>query len=195
MFAKYVAISRPSKSPARQGVEMNTDRSHWFRKILGKRSTKRQRTRRRSWRRLRLEPLEARCLLAVFAVNSVADTIDANPGDGLARDASGQTTLRAAIMEANALSGADTINLPAGTYTLTLAGANEDGGATGDLDITSDINIQGAGRELTFVDGGQLDRVIHLVPNATAPYQTALSENLKLLCGEFQEQAEQGANF
>ncbi len=45
----------------------------------------------------------------VFVVNSTLDTADANPGDGVADDGSGNTTLRAAIEEANALA-----NLPAG---------------------------------------------------------------------------------
>ena len=64
---------------------------------------------------------------ANFAVNSPADAVDANPGDGLCQTATpGECTLRAAIQEANALSGADTITLPADTYTLTIAGAGED---------------------------------------------------------------------
>src|SRR5437868_2290061 len=67
-----------------------------------------------------VETLERRTLLSTFTVNTVLDTVDVNPGDGLARDASGRTSLRAAVMEANALAGADTINLPAGTYALTL---------------------------------------------------------------------------
>jgi hypothetical protein len=38
------------------------------------------------------EPLEDRALLATFAVNSLLDTVDTNPGDGVAQDASGLTT-------------------------------------------------------------------------------------------------------
>jgi len=37
----------------------------------------------------------------LFTVNSTADTIDANPGDGLCADSNGQCTLRAAIQESN----------------------------------------------------------------------------------------------
>ena len=59
-------------------------------------------------------------LAATFAVNSTADAVDATPGDGFCDDGTGNCTLRAAIMEANALAGDDTINLPAGTYTLTV---------------------------------------------------------------------------
>ncbi len=122
--------------------------------------------RRRQQRRLKLEQLEDRRLLATFQVNSFLDTVDANPGDGVAVDSSGNTSLRAAIMEANALDdgGADTINLPAGTYQLTLAGASENGAATGDLDITDDVSIIGAGAATTIIDAtGLNDRVLHAI--------------------------------
>ena len=46
---------------------------------------------------------------AAFVVNSRADTSDANPGDGVCADGAGACTLRAAIEEANARAGADTI--------------------------------------------------------------------------------------
>src|SRR5262245_49409250 len=83
---------------------------------------------------------------AAFTVNSTIDAIDTAPGDGAcASTASGDCTLRAAVMEANALAGDDVINLPAGIYTLTLTGANEDAGLTGDLDITGTVTIEGAG--------------------------------------------------
>ena len=58
--------------------------------------------------------------------------------------------------------GADTINLPAGTYTLTRAGADEDNNDTGDLDIKSSITIVGAGASDSVMDGNQLDRVLHI---------------------------------
>ena len=90
-------------------------------------------------RPFRVEPLEQRRLLAVFTVNSALDSVDANVGDGLAQDAAGNTTLRAAVMETNATADADTINLPAGTYNLTLAGFGENAAATGDLDVTENL--------------------------------------------------------
>ncbi len=53
-----------------------------------------------------------------FTVNSTADGADANPGDGVCETAAGNATctLRAAIQEANAHAGADTIafNIPPG---------------------------------------------------------------------------------
>jgi len=46
---------------------------------------------------------------ATFTVNSANDDPDANPGDGVCATAQGTCTLRAAIQEANALIGTDTI--------------------------------------------------------------------------------------
>ncbi len=75
----------------------------------------------------------------------------------------GQCTLRSAIQAANASVGvADTIILPAGTYTLTIPGAGENAAATGDLNITGlggALTITGAGAATTIIDGGALDRV------------------------------------
>lgn len=99
---------------------------------------------------------------ATFVVNSAVDAVDAAPGNGVCATAGGVCTLRAAIQEANALPGADVISLPAGTYTLTLASAGEDAAATGDLDITGDITLQGAGAAATIIDADWADRVLHV---------------------------------
>ncbi len=109
-----------------------------------------------------LECLEDRTAPAIFTVNTINDTVDINPGNGLALDASGNTSLRAAIMESNALAGPDTIQLPAGNYLLTLAGVNENAAATGDLDITGQLTIVGVNRTTTIVNAQQLDRVFHV---------------------------------
>jgi len=100
-----------------------------------------------------------------FTVNTTDDTVDVNPGDGIAADASGYCSLRAAIMEANALESMDTIVLPEGIFTLTIEGIPEDKCLTEDLDIRSSIVIQGAGWNLTVIDGNQLDRVFHIEGN------------------------------
>lgn len=95
----------------------------------------------------------------LFAVDTTTDSVDTNPGDGLCADAGGDCSLRAAIMEANALPGVEKIQLTdATTYTLTLAGTGEDAGATGDLDISSGVVIVGDGT----IDAGGLDRVLDL---------------------------------
>ena len=99
-----------------------------------------------------------------FTVDSFADVADANPGDGVADDGSGHVTLRAAVMEANALPGKTDIVLASGTYTLTLACADESWAATGDLDVRGEVTILGAGADLTIIDAAGLDRVFDVLP-------------------------------
>jgi len=74
----------------------------------------------------------------------------------------GAGSLRNAITLANTNPGPDTINLPAGTYTLTIAGENEDLNATGDLDITGATTIIGAGSGSTIIDAYGIDRGIEM---------------------------------
>src|SRR5206468_13059729 len=95
---------------------------------------------------------------ASFTVNSTTDAVDASPGDGLCATSGGQCTLRAAIEEANALPGADIVNLPAGTYSISLGAG--DFNAASDLHITDELEIRGAGANQTFVDGGYYLRAI-----------------------------------
>jgi CSLREA domain-containing protein len=98
---------------------------------------------------------------ATFTVNTTVDAVDANPGDGVCETAPGNSvcTLRAAILEANALPGADVITLPAGTYLLTLPGGGPTGqnlGISGDLEVNEDLTINGAGTTATIVDASDL---------------------------------------
>ena len=97
-----------------------------------------------------------------FVVNSTADEVDKNPGDGVCATAGGTCTLRAAIQEANKLPGSHVIELPAGVFNLTRFGVNEENAVTGDLDIKVDMTIHGAGRDATIVDGLGADRVFHV---------------------------------
>jgi hypothetical protein len=64
---------------------------------------------------LGLEALEDRLTPASFTVNTLLDTADANIGNGVAQDALGMTSLRAAIQEGNASQDASiTINFQQG---------------------------------------------------------------------------------
>ena len=72
-----------------------------------------------------------------FAVTKTADT---NDGACTAADCS----LREAIVAANAANGAG-VEVPAGTYKLSIAGRDENFAATGDLDIRAGMTIRGAG--------------------------------------------------
>jgi CSLREA domain-containing protein len=108
---------------------------------------------------------------ATFTVDSTADAPDVNPGNGqcvaaLPPPTPPRCTLRAAIMEANALAGTDTITLPAGTYTLTIAGQGEDDAATGDLDVKEALTIVGTGPGSTIIDANGIDRVLHVLDPA-----------------------------
>jgi hypothetical protein len=100
----------------------------------------------------------------VFAV----DRRDDDPAATACRDeVPNDCSLRGAIIAANGSLDADTITLPAlppgESYVLTLAGADEDRAATGDLDIRSDLTIAGAGAAVTIIDGNGLDHVIHVL--------------------------------
>lgn len=94
-------------------------------------------------------------LAAQLVVDTGADGIDSNPGDGTCAGPVG-CSLRAAVMEANALPGQDEILLSGTEVTLTLAGINEDDGLTGDLDVRDDVVIEATGAR---VDGAQIDRL------------------------------------
>jgi hypothetical protein len=93
---------------------------------------------------------------------------DPTPEDPDNGDEIGQCTLRAAVQTANAEPGPDTIKLRATRYTLSLAGPGEDAALTGDLDITSDVTIDGQGVQSSLIDGGKLkDRIFDVQPGAT----------------------------
>ncbi len=96
---------------------------------------------------------------SVFFVNTTLDTVDADLSDGLARDAQGRTSLRAAIMQANAVASTNTIVLPDGVYSLSRPGPSEDLAATGDFDISGSLQILGYGRETAVIDANRLDRL------------------------------------
>jgi CSLREA domain-containing protein len=73
-------------------------------------------------------------------------------------------SLREAILAANATPGADAILLPAGVHRLTISGACENAGKTGDLDITEALTITGAGPDQSIIDAAGLsDRVLHVL--------------------------------
>lgn len=114
---------------------------------------------------------------ATIAVNSTADENSASAPNS-------SCTLREAIIAANTNTalggciagdpGVDTIAVPPGIYLLTIAGASEDLGETGDLDVYENLSILGAGGTSTILSGGGLDRVVHAHPGP-APVSLTLN--------------------
>ncbi len=92
-----------------------------------------------------------------FTVTTASDTDDANAGDGICADANGACSLRAAVEEANALGGTTAIVLPAGTYTL----------MSGQLAITQNVALAGAGARTTTIDQTSGQRVLEVVAGRT----------------------------
>src|SRR5580698_385454 len=128
-----------------------------FGRINRQQRGKRRSTGLRPW----LDGLEARVLLSTFKVNTTLDTAAVNLKTG--KDATGHISLRSAIQAANVKPNSDTIIVPSGTFKLTLAGANEDNDATGDLDINGNVTIKGKNAASTIIDGNNLDRVFQVL--------------------------------
>ncbi len=103
------------------------------------------------------------CLPATFTVNSTSDVVDAHPGDGICETGSGNgiCTLRAAVQEAGALTTANTIVVPPGTYVLSLTPACPFKLVTNgniltenmsNLCVKGNVTISGAGSDTTIID-------------------------------------------
>ncbi|MDG2025628.1 MAG: pentapeptide repeat-containing protein [Acidimicrobiales bacterium] len=97
----------------------------------------------------------------VFTVSSSADAVDVAPGDGICAASTGTCTLRAAVMEANALPGVELIDIQRSHVILSIAGSSEDGSATGDLDITEEVVIKGAPSNISGSGSDRLFDLLH----------------------------------
>lgn len=126
--------------------------------------------------------LIAACMLGLTAVGADAATFTANSTadaaatGSLADDVCDSDptpavvcTLRAAVQEANADTAGDLILLPdlGPDYALSLGGPGENAALGGDLDVTNPLTIQGSIG--TTINGGGLDRVLHVGPITGAP--------------------------
>ena len=146
-FQKWVVMRRPL--PAMVSAKESMMPIHaWWERVVTTWKRFRPTRRRRSSARFFAETFEPRRMLSAFFVNSLADSHDSNPGDGNAADANGFATLRAALEEANAHLGADTISLPSGI--IVLAAAN------GPLTVTDDVTI--LGHSASEIDGTSFDQ-------------------------------------
>ncbi len=101
-------------------------------------------------------------------VDSTQDSPDAKPGDGQCVSKAGGCTLRAAVEEANATTLSDTINVPAGTYLLSVpSGGGPDFAQSGSLVLNGEVQILGGDAASTIVDGGGKLRVFETVKDST----------------------------
>lgn len=119
---------------------------------------------------------------AVIIVNTVEDEL-IDDGNCSLREAIRAANLDTGIDACLVGNGADIINLPAGTYTLTLLGKNEEAGLMGDLDITAPLTINGTDPASTIVDGNDIDRVFHIL-NTTMMFSGVTIRHGRLGKGE-----------
>jgi CSLREA domain-containing protein len=115
--------------------------------------------------RLRHSPLAlAALLLGLAAAPPLQATlfVPSKTADSFDGACDSDCSLREAIAAANDHVGPDVVVLGGGVYVLTLPGAGEDLGASGDLDVRDDLDLVGSDPALTVLDGGGLDRVLDL---------------------------------
>jgi CSLREA domain-containing protein len=100
-----------------------------------------------------------------ITVTTFADELNSD-GDCSLREAVRAANLNTAVdaCPAGSSAGADTIVVPAGTYTLTRSGSDNTA-AYGDLDITQPLTIAGAGADTTILKlgSGLSDRLVHVL--------------------------------
>jgi len=108
-----------------------------------------------------LIPTPAPVCVPIYDVTKTEDTDDGvcSPGD---------CSLREAVSNANACPGLQTINLPAGGYTLTIDGDDENLNKTGDLDVLDDLVIVGAGAPSI---NGNIERSFYIHSGVTATFE------------------------
>lgn len=80
----------------------------------------------------------------------------------------GSCSLREAVTLANGRLGPDRILLPATELLLTRAGANDNANASGDLDVSDDLESLGAGAAQTVLTQTAADRLLHVRGSAEA---------------------------
>ena len=120
---------------------------------------------------------------AVLADSFVVDRVDDDASATACTASPNDCSLRGAILTANGNGVADTISFDGnGIYDLSIAGANDDACATGDLDISGDLTISGNGSANTVIDGSGIDRVFDIHPGAEGSITVTL-ENLTIQGG------------
>ncbi len=122
---------------------------------------------------------------ATFIVTTTDDLVDIAPGNATCASAGGSCSLRAAIQEANAFEGADTIQLPGGEFRITRTGTPDDDAADiGDLDITESTTLLGSAIGTTVIHGRAFVRVFDVIGPATVSMQRLTIRDGSLRAGE-----------
>jgi CSLREA domain-containing protein len=131
---------------------------------------------------------------AVFFANISNDVADAVPGDGICDvdlDTLGnQCSLRAAIQTANEDPGFDQVDLGAATYVLSIQDAGDDSAASGDLDVTSAVEVSSdlivGSNTTTFIDSKKAkDRVFDVRPGGNLSVARVTLQNGRTPKGDF----------
>lgn len=102
---------------------------------------------------------------------SVTKTEDTN--DGLCTET--DCSLREAVVTSNSCSGTQTIQIPAGIYSLTRTGVDEEAADRGDLDLTDSVIIQGEVNSI--IDGNAADRIFDIKPGKTVSISGLVLQN------------------
>jgi len=113
--------------------------------------------------------LPSPALAADFTVNDTSDAPISASAGGTCLSTLGTCTLRAAVQAADQSTGAITITIPAGTYTLTIPPSGPDDTNSGDLHIVGTVNLVGAGQSSTIIQNGSSpkDRIFGVQPGST----------------------------
>ncbi|MEO8672925.1 MAG: choice-of-anchor Q domain-containing protein [Tahibacter sp.] len=121
----------------------------------------------------------------IFSVTTSLDQIDDNINDGVCHTTANVCSLRAAVMQSNHTStnGQVIINIPAGTYRLTIAPVAGNDESSGDLNLTASAStnqktlIKGVAASTTIIDGNQLDGVMSVAQNRILEIRDATIRN------------------
>ncbi|CAA0098855.1 putative outer membrane protein pmp9 [BD1-7 clade bacterium] len=123
-----------------------------------------------------------------ITVDTQEDLIGVDVNNGICTTASGLCSLRAAVMVANHIHTStgtpSIINLPAGTFTLSLPEPQTDDNALGgDLDVQGNIYVGGVSAETTIIDGNRAVMETRLFEVLSGASVTAF-ENMTLQNGK-----------
>ncbi|MCH2110925.1 MAG: CSLREA domain-containing protein, partial [Polyangiaceae bacterium] len=98
----------------------------------------------------------------VINVDTTDDELNSD-GDCSLREAIEAANTDSAVDGCSAGDGWDTVQVPAGTYELSITGDDEDNNQTGDLDVLAPLTIRGASAATTVIDAQQNDRVLDVL--------------------------------